>query len=362
MASTETAALAATTTRPPYTLDTASIPDEMKSLRRWVLWKYKARPKGKTTKPLYQTNGLNASHSNPKHWASFELVLSVFNAGGYDGIGWVIAAPYVGIDFDEVRNPETGEIVPTARKHIHALNSYTEVSPSGDGLHIIVKARLTGKGRKKDHVEIYDVDRYLTVTGNAVVGTSTAVEGREQVVRTMYDQIEAIEVALKKETATESSTSTEDAEASGLVVTDPDKKFDDLMRGDWQEHYPGVSEAVSGLVCMLARRTDCDREAMDEQFQASGLHVDHWVEKWERLGESEIDRAITLVEKSKTKSASKTASKAFDLLPFAKPQVHGGTFDFVVAPPVGSADGYFPRGDVSDIGGASGTMKTSFHD
>lgn len=49
----------------------------------------------------------------------------------------------------------------------------------------------------------------------------------------------------------------------------------------------------------------------------------------------------------------------YTALEFKRPAVEGTPFDFVVAPAMGQKDGWFPRGDVHLIGGASGSSKST---
>ena len=72
-----------------------------------------------------------------------------------DGIGFVFTSDdrYTGIDLDKCRNPKTGEISPKAVEIVRLLNSYTEISPSGCGLHIILKGKLPPGGNRKDGIE-----------------------------------------------------------------------------------------------------------------------------------------------------------------------------------------------------------------
>jgi putative DNA primase/helicase len=67
------------------------------------------------------------------------------------GIGYVFSAedPYTGIDLDKCRDPETGTIEEWAQEIIISLRSYTEISPSGRGVHIIVRGKLPPEGRRK---------------------------------------------------------------------------------------------------------------------------------------------------------------------------------------------------------------------
>ena len=75
-------------------------------------------------------------------WTSFDSVLSVYVGGGYDGIGFVLGDPFLGIDLDHCRDLQTGIIEPWAQTIINNLNSYTEITPSNTGIHILIKAKL----------------------------------------------------------------------------------------------------------------------------------------------------------------------------------------------------------------------------
>jgi putative DNA primase/helicase len=81
-------------------------------------------------------------------------------------VGFVFSSgdPYTGIDLDEVRNPETGELAEWAQKVVDTFDAYTEISPSGEGVHIFVKGR-TLKARKNSSIEVYSTARFFTVTG-----------------------------------------------------------------------------------------------------------------------------------------------------------------------------------------------------
>jgi putative DNA primase/helicase len=55
---------------------------------------------------------------------------------------------------------------------IEGLDGYTELSPSGTGIHIIVRGELPGSGNRKGPLEMYDKKRFFTVTGHGLGGTS----------------------------------------------------------------------------------------------------------------------------------------------------------------------------------------------
>ena len=60
------------------------------------------------------------------------------------GVGFVFTAddPFVGIDLDDCI--ENGELHPDAVEIVRQLDSYTELSPSGSGIHVIIRAGLNG--------------------------------------------------------------------------------------------------------------------------------------------------------------------------------------------------------------------------
>jgi hypothetical protein len=101
-----------------------------------------------------------------------------------DGIGYVLTDGewVVGIDLDHCRETETGKIADWALAIITRFNTYTEVSPTGEGVHLWLKAHRTRvKGRRKGNVEVYSWGRYLTVTGNHLAETPAELRDDEDV-------------------------------------------------------------------------------------------------------------------------------------------------------------------------------------
>src|SRR5207249_38342 len=136
---------------------------------------------GKRTKPPYDPRtGDYASVTDPATWTTFDAARTAACAGRYDGIGRVLIADerFVGIDLDHCRDRETGAIAPWAQQIVDALRSYTETTPSGEGLRIFVRGTLPPGGRRRGNVEVYDRDRYLTVTGAHLDGTPLTIEDR----------------------------------------------------------------------------------------------------------------------------------------------------------------------------------------
>lgn len=155
------------------------IPQELKALANWVLFKKVKRINKNTgeiafTKQPYQTNGELASVTNASTWNSFTKVYNKLTSSKYDGIGFVFTdSPIMGIDIDHCI--KDGKLSPVAVEILETVNSYAEYSPSGEGIHILLKGDLNIKGARntKLGIELYTTGRYFTVTGNTIAGYET---------------------------------------------------------------------------------------------------------------------------------------------------------------------------------------------
>jgi putative DNA primase/helicase len=114
--------------------------------------------------------------------------MAAYVADGFDGVGFVLGDGFVGVDLDH--HITEGHVSPMAQDIVRALNSYTEVSPSGEGLHIICRGDPLPQGpRKREDIglEMYDTARYFTVTGRANPEYSN-VGDRSAELRAVYEQ------------------------------------------------------------------------------------------------------------------------------------------------------------------------------
>ena len=150
-----------------------NVPLEMRKRDQWVVWVMECRGKDqKPTKVPKDPRTLrNAKTTSPDTWGSFEEACAACeNHPEVDGIGFVFTDndPYVGIDLDGVVDRETGVLNELANDFVSNIESYTELSPSGTGLHIIVEGQLPEAGSRKGPVEMYRKGRYFTVTGETI--------------------------------------------------------------------------------------------------------------------------------------------------------------------------------------------------
>jgi putative DNA primase/helicase len=114
-----------------------AMPDACKELRHWVLWKTEMRDDRLTKVPIRADSGFKAESDNQTTWTTFEKVREAFEKGRGLGAGFVFArsSEISGVDLDHCRDPVDGAIDAWAQAYIDRLNSYTEISPSGTGLH-----------------------------------------------------------------------------------------------------------------------------------------------------------------------------------------------------------------------------------
>lgn len=146
------------------------IPDALKKENRWILWKYETRKDDKKkTKVPCDTRGRKIDATSEKNWLSFSDAINALNAGGVDGIGFALSEKddITCIDLDncienEGMNSEAMEII----KRFHC---YTELSPSGKGIHIWCRSGLKKKmgmlRKKNGNYEMYTGKRFITITG-----------------------------------------------------------------------------------------------------------------------------------------------------------------------------------------------------
>jgi len=161
-------------------------PAGLRDHAQWVAWKSVERDGKQTKVPVNPHSGELAKANDRSTWGTFEQALHACRTrSGLCGIGFVFSAddPYCGIDLDDCIDPNTGAIKSWAAEFIEQLGSYSEISPSGTGVKVFVKANKPGRRCRKRYadgeVEIYDNDRFFTVTGQRLETTSSEVELRQ---------------------------------------------------------------------------------------------------------------------------------------------------------------------------------------
>ena len=165
--------------------DTLSrVPDDLKGLRQWVIWRYVGKDKRKTP---FTPSGSPAKSNDPETWSSFQDCLAGFREDRDEGLGFEFTRddPFVGVDFDNCRDPKSGSVDDWARTIIKKMDTYSEVSPSGKGVKLWCKGKspfptgrqiVLGDARR---IEVYEWGRYFAVTGLRLSGVSFDIESRD---------------------------------------------------------------------------------------------------------------------------------------------------------------------------------------
>lgn len=302
-----------------------SIPEQLReimNLRHWVCHKNKV-PKNPVT-------GSNAMANEESTWGTYSQAIAGLKSFDFDGIGFQFGLPLeenealntervTGVDLDHVIR-EDGTIEPFALEIINLLNSYTEISPSGSGIHILCKGKMPNIGRKKYIyivpnptkfiIELYNHSHYFTVTGN-IYGQPKEIASCTLELQALYDKYFVdIKPEPKPNPTIDNTTPTPttpkpptpknaptkakpkfEPKGEYFVVEDLsdtdllEKMFDSRYGYDLRSLFAGNtssyashSEADLALVSHLAYWTNGDAYRMDNLFRQSGLMRDKWDE------------------------------------------------------------------------------------
>jgi primase-polymerase (primpol)-like protein len=287
---------------------------DMQLLRRWVLWRWELRPDKKSgtlkwTKPPYRPGQpwRHASSTDARTWGTFPQAVAAYRHRDADGIGFVLGDDWTGVDLDHVVDLETGAFAAWALEEVALLGSYSERSPSGTGIHILVHGILEmgdGRdGRRRGDLEVYSAGRYFTVTGLRMPGTMETVESRQEALDAVCaryfpptpdprQQLQKPEWPAGAPPHEQPPiTLSDDALIARAKSARHGAKFRALWEGD-TSGYESPSEAVAALLHALAFWTGNDHERMDRLFRRSALFTAKWDDKrgdstW---GAQEIER------------------------------------------------------------------------
>jgi|GEM_PF-1262096 len=164
--------------------DWSAIPARLKQQRQFLLWKLEEKPGDKKPRkvPYYanghRRTGTQGSEADRAALVDFETALAVMSKGGYAGIGFAFlpADGLIGIDLDHMRDAETGALSDRALAIVNACDSYSEISPSGTGLHIYCTGHTETFKSNDAGVEVFCERQFFTLTGNHLEGTPREVK------------------------------------------------------------------------------------------------------------------------------------------------------------------------------------------
>ena len=269
-----------------------NIPESLKKLNQWVCFKLEYnKKKGKYDKiPKDPKTGYNAKANDPATWSDYQTAVNAVSKYGFNGIGIEFANGIFGVDLDNV--VKDGKLTPEAQDIIKTLDSYTEYSPSGTGVHILCKGTIPPKDRRKGNVEMYSEGRFFTVTGN-VLGEPKDIQERTAQAAIVHAKY----LKREEQKPTNQQPTDLDLSDSELINKAMNAKNGHIFRALWNgdiSGYPSQSEADLALCNLLAYWTNGNAYRMDALFRQSALYRPKWDERHgaDTYGKMTIKKAL----------------------------------------------------------------------
>lgn len=245
-----------------------NIPEELKKVNRWVC----VSKADKIPKNPY--NGKNAKANDPKTWGTFEQAVKACDTFGFEYIGFEFAPPYFGVDLDHCLDK-----LDFVDEFVETLCTYSEVSRSGDGIHIICKGKLPDGSRRKGGIEMYSEGRYFICTGNIYNTTYVDVKDCTESIKVLHSKYLPTSTP-KAEVRKQAIVDLDDAEVIDKArACKTGSLFTMLYSGEWEGLFPSQSEADLALCNQLAFWTGRNSAQMDRIFRSSGLMRKKWDSK-----------------------------------------------------------------------------------
>lgn len=243
-------------------VDVDGIPQALKDAPRWAIWKAEPKTQADGTMKLdkvpYQSarTKKHAKSNDPASWSTFDLAYQAYQdreRTGADGLFFALGDGFAAVDIDDSVNPVTREPDEAGREVIEAIGSYVERSVSGTGVRIFAYGPET-KGIKVGRLELYSRQRFMTVTGQQITGTSTSLERRESELNALRERLEMQRIEAYRARCNDRITSTGavqegafvDGDAVALRISDEEIIDTGLELEGFAQLWRGVTDAYDG--------------------------------------------------------------------------------------------------------------------
>ncbi|MBS0198275.1 MAG: hypothetical protein JSR77_16100 [Planctomycetes bacterium] len=285
--------------RPSVAVNPGNIPAGLRGRDRWVLWalvhgtpaeraKSGYKPKKNPCGPI-GSSAINAM--DPSNWMSFEKAAAAYSQNpAAAGLGFVCVKGegITGLDLDGCVGPD-GTIHPAAKEILSRFPTYTELSPSGTGIRVFMRATKAAVSRCKKagmpwggEIEVYDRCRLLTVTGRPLgeypVDVVDCQSALDELIQSLWPP------RASKAASTPSPVGGPEALTDELLIhkagsASNGAAFSALWSGDTSAYHGDDSAADLALCNHLAFWTGRDAARMDRLFRRSGLFREKWDEQ-----------------------------------------------------------------------------------
>ena len=269
-----------------------TIPQEMRDLPQWVVHNAQKIPFNPQT-------GTAAKAGQADTWTTFDIASKAAFTGNYTGLGFQFNANGImGVDFDHCI--VDGVLDSWVDSWIRRFNSYTEISPSGTGIHILCFGGLQGKPVKTKKAEMYDRSRYFTVTGN-VYGNFKTLRVAEAEINALYAEIAKPEPQYQPRQTSPHS--------QGNFLEKGLNKRDIVLKDLWDGKRASSDESSNDMALLnkLAYWCNCDEDSMISAFLSSP-HFEQKDEKHRKKAENRKDYLLRTVREAISK-CTRTAAQ-----------------------------------------------------
>jgi primase-polymerase (primpol)-like protein len=178
----------------------SNAPDELKKSKSWVA--YITKPNGKKIDkiPINAITGALAKTNDPNTWTDLDTAINAAIKNNFAGVGYVLQPPYIGIDQDNCITG--GKIQSSSLGILKKLKSYSEISPSGKGIHTICKGQLKQSCKLSEFgIEVYTTGRFFTFTGDRMLESPAEIAERTseiaEVISTYTTEKQLISTAMR---------------------------------------------------------------------------------------------------------------------------------------------------------------------
>ena len=261
-----------------------SLPETLRAIPHWMGTRYERRKDAKIDKPPHRVvSGLpviKADKTNPENWTTFGEAWGAYERGEVDAIGFVFNKDdsFFVVDCDHVIDPETGEIDSAAADVIHALDSYTELSCSRTGVHVV------GHGAKPEYagcrsdklgfdIEVYDNARFVVMTGERMTKVTGPKDRQDELLELCGKLWPKSEKLYSKRPEHPGPVALEDQELLERARRSrTGAKFRELYDLGDTTGYASASEADFSLLNALIFWAAGDRDRIIRLFESSALY------------------------------------------------------------------------------------------
>lgn len=277
--------------------DYAKVPSELKGMPQWVGYVlHYNEAKNKIDKiPINPHNKRNAKSNDATTWGWYEAAVSAvgteatyraadgkLHKKAIDGIGIMFANDLFGVDLDDV--VQDGQLTAEAQDIVNTLDSYTEYSPSGNGVHILCLGKLPEGERHVGSYECYETGRYFTVTGRSLT-PSVGINERTKEMAQVHAKYFKVREAKPVQPAQQSRQPLFESDAEIISRAKRGRngaRFSKLWAGDYSDYRnkdtgkEDQTPADLALAGDLAYWTNGDAYRIDALFRQSGLMRQKW--------------------------------------------------------------------------------------